>query len=106
MPDERAFDPNYLVRLVERYVDLDVGDAGLSSDEERTKVTTMPRGGARAWLVERHLLDECPRLYATVSDVRSFQHYLMHMRTRGAPIKFSKDQYNVPTWIFLQVPVS
>ncbi|PWN91900.1 hypothetical protein FA10DRAFT_77829 [Acaromyces ingoldii] len=28
----------------------------------------------------------------------------MHMRTRGAPIKFSKDQYNAPTWIFLQVP--
>lgn len=55
-------------------------------------------GKAPACEVEICLRKVEPKLFETRSRIRSLGHYLMHMRSMGAPIRFESNRSGI-TWI-------
>ena len=65
-------------------------------DAIESKMTTT--GKAPACEVEIWLRNVEPKLFETKSRIRSLGHYLMHMRSKGAPIRFESNRSGI-TWI-------
>lgn len=56
-------------------------------------------GKAPGCEVQARLLKVNPRLLETKPRIRVLSHYLMHMRSKGAPIKFDASRNGV-SWVY------
>ncbi|PWN86434.1 hypothetical protein FA10DRAFT_58819 [Acaromyces ingoldii] len=66
---------------------------------EAVESSLTSKGKAPACTVEKILRSEIPDLYNRTPTIRCFSHYLMHMRSIGAPIRFEQAEGR-PTWIY------